>query len=208
MSAVSDWAREENLQPEPITVELWRELPEEFCRLVEVVNGEAVRAESPTRPHQTAARRLADMFDTAITAHLRRSPDDCLDVNTDFDVLLWEAPRTTIRRSDIGVFDCAPSDLRPLPAHMMKLVVEIVSPGTSRVDLVEKKAEYAVAGIPWYWIVWVVDDEVSSIEVHVLDHTLGQYRPHVELTPMAGPASVWSPIGMTVDWSRLAGLTR
>jgi len=89
MSAVFDWAREENLQPELITVEVWRELPEEFCRLVEIVNGEAVRAESPSRPHQTAARRLTDLLDTAITTHRRRSPDECLDVNTDFDVLLW-----------------------------------------------------------------------------------------------------------------------
>ncbi|WP_216909017.1 Uma2 family endonuclease [Nocardia noduli] len=208
MSAVFDWAREENLQPELITVEVWRELPEEFCRLVEIVNGEAVRAESPSRPHQTAARRLTDLLDTAITTHRRRSPDECLDVNTDFDVLLWEAPRTTIRRPDIAVFECAPADLRPLPAHMVKLAVEIVSPGTSKVDLVEKKAEYAVAGIPWYWIVWVVDDRVSSIEIHVLDHTLGQYRPHVEMTPTASTATIDLPIRVAVDWSRLDGLTR
>ncbi len=37
MGAIHDWATPENLQPEPITVEIWRDLPEEFCRQVEVV---------------------------------------------------------------------------------------------------------------------------------------------------------------------------
>ena len=41
MGAIHDWATPENLQPEPITVEIWRDLPEEFCRQVEVVNGQA-----------------------------------------------------------------------------------------------------------------------------------------------------------------------
>ncbi|MBF6218362.1 hypothetical protein IU479_09595 [Nocardia abscessus] len=38
MSAIFDWAGPDNVQPEPITVDIWRELPEEFCRLVQVVN--------------------------------------------------------------------------------------------------------------------------------------------------------------------------
>ena len=58
MGAIHDWATPENLQPEPITVEIWQELPEEFCRQVEVVNGQAVRCEAPRRAHQAAARRL------------------------------------------------------------------------------------------------------------------------------------------------------
>ncbi|MER7451060.1 hypothetical protein ABTW96_12325 [Nocardia beijingensis] len=47
--SIFDWAQPDNVQPEPITVDVWRELPEEFCRLVEVVNGNAVRCESPRR---------------------------------------------------------------------------------------------------------------------------------------------------------------
>jgi Uma2 family endonuclease len=34
-----------------------------------------------------------------------------------------------------------------------KLVVEVVSPGSVKVDREEKFAEYAAAGIPYYWIV-------------------------------------------------------
>jgi hypothetical protein len=31
-TSIYDWAVPANLQPEPITVEIWRILPEEFCR--------------------------------------------------------------------------------------------------------------------------------------------------------------------------------
>ncbi|MFB8282592.1 Uma2 family endonuclease [Nocardia colli] len=207
MSAVFDWAKEENLQPAPITVAIWKELPEAFCRLVEIVNGEAVRAESPTRAHQKAARRIAELIETAAEAHVGQYHDGCLDVNTDFDVVLWEFPEATIRRPDVALFDCAPEDLRPLPASMIKLVVEVVSPGSEKTDIAEKKAEYALAGIPWYWIVWIADNRISSIQIHVLDHTLGQYRLHALLEPTAVETVVEMPIRIQVDWDRLTGLT-
>ncbi|MVU81979.1 hypothetical protein GPX89_32665 [Nocardia sp. ET3-3] len=208
MSEVFQWAREENLQPEPITVEIWKKLPEEFCRLVEVENGQAVRAESPIRQHQTAQRRLAEMLDAAVAAYIDQYHGDCLDLNTDFDVLLWEMPRTTIRRPDVAVFDCAPDELRPLPASLVKLAIEILSPGTENVDLVVKKAEYARAGIPWYWIVTLGDNRVQMIEIYVLDHVLEQYRPFRKLVPEEQPAVVELPMEITIDWSRLSVLTR
>ncbi|MFE9578241.1 Uma2 family endonuclease [Nocardia sp. NPDC006044] len=207
MSAVFDWAKEENLQPAPITVAIWKELPEAFCRLVEIVNGEAVRAESPTRAHQKAARRIAELIETAAAAHVDQYRDGCLDVNTDFDVVLWEFPEATIRRPDVALFDCAPDDLRPLPASMVKLVVEVVSPGSEKTDIAEKKAEYALAGIPWYWIVWIADNQVSSIQIHVLDHAFGQYRLHAQLKPTTVETIVEMPIQIEVDWERLSALT-
>ena len=63
MGAIHDWATPENLQPEPISVEIWRDLPEEFCRQMEVVNGQAVRCEASRRTHQAATRRLATVLD-------------------------------------------------------------------------------------------------------------------------------------------------
>jgi hypothetical protein len=53
--SIYDWAVTANLQPEPISVEIWRNLPEEFCRQVELVNGQVVRCEKPSRAHQAAA---------------------------------------------------------------------------------------------------------------------------------------------------------
>ncbi|MFI1465179.1 Uma2 family endonuclease [Nocardia carnea] len=204
MSAIFDWATSDNLQPEPVTVEIWRKLPEDYCRQVEVVNGNIVRAEAPRRAHQKAARRLADMIETGAREHTGRF-GGCLDVDTDFDVLLWDFPRATIRRPDIALFDCAPDDMRPLPAGLAKLVVEVVSPGSEKVDTTEKKAEYAAAGIPWYWVVWIGDNRVIEIDVHVLDHGAGEYRLYRSIAPAAA-ALVEVPVRIELDWARLSDL--
>ncbi|MBC7302241.1 MAG: Uma2 family endonuclease [Nocardia sp.] len=205
MSAIFDWATSDNLQPEPVTLEIWRKLPEDYCRQVEVVNGDIVRAESPNRAHQKAARRLADLVEAAALAHVNQY-GGCLDVDTDFDVVLWEFPRATIRRPDVALFDCAPNDLRPLPASLVKIAIEVVSPGTEMVDIADKKTEYALAGIPWYWLVWVADNSVSMIKIFVLDHVLGQYVPHLELQPSVGESVVDAPIRCRIDWKRLSDL--
>ena len=44
-------------------MEIWRNLPEEFCRQVEVVNGQATRCDAPSRPHEAAARRIANLLE-------------------------------------------------------------------------------------------------------------------------------------------------
>ena len=74
MGAIHDWATPENLQPEPITVEIGRDLPDEFCRQVEVVNGQAVRCEAPRRTHQAAARRLAAVLEAAAADYVAMHP--------------------------------------------------------------------------------------------------------------------------------------
>ncbi len=178
--------------------------------MVEVANGEVVRAESPSRRHQSAAHRLQSILDSAAETHMSRYQDGCLDVSTDFDLLLWELPRVTIRRPDVALHACAPDDLRPLPASMAKLVIEIVSPGTEFVDTADKLAEYAIAGIPWYWIVRIEKNSVVSIKTYVLDHVVGLYRPHVELEPPVGDGEtiVDVPIRIKIDWSRLTDLVR
>jgi Uma2 family endonuclease len=206
--SIYDWAVTANLQPEPISVEIWRNLPEEFCRQVELVNGQVVRCEKPSRAHQAAATRIAAMLDAAAEAHMERNPDTCLDTNSDFDVLLWEVPTATIRSPDAALFDGVPNDLRPLPASHLKVVVEVVSPGSRKADKLDKMAEYAEAGIPFYWLVWLSGDHVLSIDVHVLDHTLGYYRLYRTLSPEQETSTIDVPIRIQIDWNRLAHLVR
>ena len=50
--------------------------------------------------------------------------------STDFDVLLWEIPAVTIRSPDAALSGCAANDVRPLPASLVKVVVEVVSLGS------------------------------------------------------------------------------
>jgi Uma2 family endonuclease len=206
--SIYDWAVTENLQPEPITVEVWRRLPEEFCRQVELVNGQVVRCEHPSRAHQAAATRVAAMLDAAAEGHMERNPGTCLDTSGDFDVLLWEIPAATIRSPDAALFDCAPDDVRPLPASLLKVVVEVVSPSSRKADKLDKMAEYADAGIPFYWLIWLSGDHVLSIDIHVLDHTLGYYRLYRILTPEQETNVIDVPIRIDIDWTRLTHLVR
>ncbi|MBF8189351.1 Uma2 family endonuclease [Nonomuraea sp. K274] len=200
MSEIFDWVHKAGIQPEPITVDIWKRLPEEFCRQVEVVDGQAIRCESPSRLHQTVARRLTNMLERAAQRHSAQH-EECLEANMDFDVVLWKLPRAQIRRPDAALFRCAPEEEKPLPAHMVLLVVEVVS-GTGRVDTVDKRAEYAAAGIPWYWIVRLDDQGVSSIEILALDHGIGGYRLVSLLEPGSGTLAE-GPIRVRLDWNRL-----
>jgi Uma2 family endonuclease len=205
MSAIFDWATPENLQPEPITVEIWRELPEDFCRQVEVVNGQAIRCESPSREHQKAARRLAAMLENAARDHMRKNPEDCLDVDQDFDIVLWKVPRTTIRRPDVALFLCAPPEVRPLPTQHVKIAIEVISPSHTKEDRLDKMTEYAAAGIPWYWLVNIADNDVTSIELYGLNHGVGSYQLARILEP-GNAFAVDLPIRITIDWDELTGL--
>lgn len=206
--SIYDWAVAGNLQPEPITVEVWRRLPEEFCRQVELVNGQAVRCEHPSRAHQAAAARVTAMLDAAADGYMERNPGTCMDTSSDFDVMLWEVPAATIRSPDAALFDCAPDDVRPLPASLVKVIVEVVSPTSRKADKLDKMAEYADAGIPFYWLVWLSGDHVLSIDIHVLDHTLGYYRLYRTLTPEQETSVIDVPIRIDIDWTRLTRLVR
>jgi Uma2 family endonuclease len=204
--SIYDWAVASNLQPEPITVEVWRNLHEEFCRQVEVVNGQAVRREHPSRAHQAAATRITAMLDTAAEDFMERNPVTCLDTSSGFDVLLWEVPSATIRSPDAALLNCAPNGVRPLPARHLKVVVEVVSPGSRKTDKLDKMAEYADAGIPFYWLAWLSGNHVISIDIHVLDHTIGYYRLFRTLTPEEEVSTIEVPVRIRVDWNRLTNL--
>jgi Uma2 family endonuclease len=88
------------------------------------------------------------------------------------------------------------------------VVVEVVLPGTTKTDGVEKLSEYAKAGIPFYWLVWLSGNHVNSIDVHVLDHMSGAYRHVRTLGPEDEVSVIDVPIRIKVEWSRLSNLIR
>jgi Uma2 family endonuclease len=79
--------------------------------------------------------------------------------------------------------------------HGADVAIEVVSEGSDNRDrdLDEKRAEYAAAGIPEYWI---VDPEQRTIIVLTLDG--GQYRVHGEFKPGETATSILLP-GFAVD---------
>ena len=73
------------------------------------------------------------------------------------------------------------------------LVVEVVSPAAPDRDLVDKRADYAEAGVPEYWIVNPSDETVT-----VLALAEGRYREHGVFRP-GERAGSWSLPGFSVD---------
>ena len=73
------------------------------------------------------------------------------------------------------------------------LVMEVVSPDDPDRDLVEKRGDYAEAGIPEYWIVHPLDETVT-----VLVLAGGEYREHGVFRPGERAGSASLP-GLSVD---------
>jgi Uma2 family endonuclease len=138
------------------TVEDVLGLPDDAPR-VELRDGVMVVVPSPTLDHQGIQFLLQRwLYDHASSDLLvRAAVGVALEFTQTFepDVLL-------IRRGAIGTHHFVPAD-------QVVLAVEIVSPGTSRRDRIEKPADYAAAGIRHYW-------RVEQKPVHVYAYELGR----------------------------------
>lgn len=137
----------------------WLRLPDDGYRY-EIIDGELFVTPTPSIRHQRISRELGsrlrevlrwtgggEMFFAPTGVRLG---EDVV-IEPDLLVVLTE------HRARIGeqVIDGPPD-----------LVVEVLSPGSARRDLVAKRELYARFGVPEYWI---VDSEASSIEVLVVD---------------------------------------
>jgi len=158
--------------PEYMTEAQYRDLSEEISRTIEIVHGHVIKCESPTPRHNRIARRLANALEAA-----RSASDPCLTVDTDVDVVLWSVPRFTFRRPDVIVYECVEDPARKPAAQEVVLAVEVASPTTAREDQLDKKAQYAAAGIPVYLIV-VLDEkyDIADIREFHLDAATSAYR--------------------------------
>ncbi|WP_435207278.1 Uma2 family endonuclease [Micromonospora sp. bgisy143] len=75
--------------------------------------------------------------------------------------------RNTVRRPDVLLCQASvPSNRYLLRPEDVMLAVEIVSPGTRRIDRFAKPGEYAAAGIPYYW-------RIEQDPVHVYAYRIG-----------------------------------
>jgi len=157
------------------TAELVRALPDDGNRY-EVVHGELLVTPSPRPLHQLAHIRLAIALGTYLEreriGQLMSSPadiswgDDTL-VQPDLFVVRLDEARTMDWRQ-----------MRHLP-----LVVEILSPSSTRADRFTKRRLYQEVGVPLYW---VVDADAQAVEVWTPEATF----PAVERERL-----VWHPEG-------------
>jgi len=151
-----------------ITMDVYRALPEDICMQIEVVDGWMARCESAEPSHQTIQRNLANQLWAAVKGHDARK-SACHPVNHDVDVLIADSPKFHFRRPDVVVYRCIDIDRgkwgRKPYASDCVIVVEIVSADSVATDLRAKRAEYAAAGIPHYWIVRMTGNDGPSISV-------------------------------------------
>jgi Uma2 family endonuclease len=182
--------------PEYMTEAEYRELSEKVARTIEIVHGHVIRCESPTPRHNRIARRLSFALEAA------RSPaDPCLTVETDVDVVLWRVPRFTFRRPDVIVYECIDDPARKPGAQETVMVVEVASPTTAKEDLLDKKTQYAAAGIPVYLVV-LLDDKYDIWEIREfhLDAATATYRLHTVHTSVL---ELEQPVRLTLPISDL-----
>jgi Uma2 family endonuclease len=180
-----------------LTVGEYAELGEDDSGRSELMEGNLVMSPSPSPDHNMAALRIA------LQLMPQLSPD--LEVITDVDIDLELAPADQpgfSRRPDVIVVR---RSARPrvrtegglIRASEVLIVVEIVSPGSRRTDNVVKRAEYADAGIPHYWIV-DIQDPVSLLACHLTDK-FGYLDDQV----VGGTFASSSPLAVTLDLTDL-----
>lgn len=184
--------------PEYMTEAEYRDLSEKVSRTIEIVHGHVIRCESPTPRHNRIARRLSVALEAA------RSPaDPCLTVETDVDVVLWRVPRFTFRRPDVIVYQCIDDPARKPSAQETVMVVEVASPTTAKEDLLDKKTQYAAAGIPVYLVVLLDDKhdiwEIREFHLDAATATYRLYTVHTSVLELEQPVRLTLPISDLVS---------
>ena len=151
-----------------LTVGEYAALGEDDSGRSELMEGNLVMSPSPSPDHNMAALRIALQL-------LPQLPQD-LEVITDLDIDLELAPADQpgfSRRPDVIVVQRSARRRVRIEGGLIRasellVVIEIVSPGSRRTDNVVKRAEYADAGIPHYWIV-DIQEPVSLLACHLTD---------------------------------------
>ncbi|MFE3058849.1 Uma2 family endonuclease [Nocardia sp. NPDC059239] len=149
-----------------LTIAEWSLLPENNRHCRELVDGVLVVAPQPPR-HQLAVWRLAAQLERALPRRVAAMAR--------IELIIDDGTPPTVRVPDVlivGGAAGAEHATRVRPGDVLA-AIEIVSPGSRRVDRVMKFAEYAAAGIGRYWL---LETEES---LRLLTHRLqdGRYLP-------------------------------
>jgi Uma2 family endonuclease len=169
----------DRLPPGPLTYEDYVELPEDG-KQYEILDGELYVSPAPVPRHQAVSRNLLFLL-WGFVAQRRLGTI----FNAPIDLIL--AP-TTIAQPDLLFIRAGRESIVTDRAveGPPDLVVEILSPSSSRKDRTTKAGLYARYGIPHYWI---LDPDERTIEIYELEG--GSYRHVVTET---GEAVVRSPL--------------
>jgi Uma2 family endonuclease len=160
MTAVAD-ARPSYLDRTEWTVDDLKDLPEDLN--YELVNGRLILP-SPTAIHQDIAVRVK----LALEEHC---PETHV-VSTDQSLAIDYKNEP---RPDVVVMPAEHIDVSPVPVAGSLLAVEVVSASQTVREMVDKAKAYAIAKIPYYWIIDSHDEQLSLTEL-ILDPATGRYQ--------------------------------
>jgi Uma2 family endonuclease len=180
-----------------LTVAEYLEIGEVEPGYTELVEGRLLMSPSPTFRHSRGNGKLWAALDAQSPAH-RVS---VLDIDVDLQLGPEDGPGTVRRPDVVVVHDTAPVRISReggvLRASEVVVAVEILSPGSRRMDLVLKRSEYADAGIPHYWVVDL--DEPASLTAH---HLAGEFG-YVDGGSVTGVFRTTEPFAVEIDLDAL-----
>lgn len=178
------------IPPRLLTVAEYLELGEPPWGYTELVEGRVVMSPSPHRRHNRAAFRLATELQPQLPAEL----EVLLDLDVDLQLVPPDEPGFS-RRPDVVVTRRAEG---VIPASDVVIAVEVVSPGSVRTDHMVKRAEYADAGIPHYWIL-----DVRERPSLLACHLAGEFG-YADAGPVHGVFRTAVPFPVRLDLDTLA----
>jgi Uma2 family endonuclease len=189
-------------QPRPLlTVAEYAGLPEDADGVrYELVEGNLVMSQRLVTEHQICLQELLYQLRDQVPGHLR----PVLDVDVDLGLVPPSQPGF-VRAPDLVVVTRAALERRRgegglLRAAEVALAVEVISPGSRRLDTMVKRDEYADAGIPHYW---VVDLGEAGDRITLTAHHLAGEFGYADAGPVAGVFTATEPFPVRIDLDAL-----
>ncbi|MFJ6670370.1 Uma2 family endonuclease [Actinosynnema sp. NPDC091369] len=162
MTALPEDVQNSAGEPHLFTVAEYAGLGESEAGYAELQEGRILMSPSPSPRHMVASGELFVQFRDQLPAELVAIQD----VDIDLELVPHGDPGFSRRPDMVVVPRVAVASGRMLRASEVVVVIEIVSPGSKRMDRVVKRGEYADAGIPHYWIV-DLDPPISLVACHL-----------------------------------------
>lgn len=144
--------------PHLLTAAEYLELDEPQWGYAELTEGLIIMSPSPDRSHNTG---IAEAW-LQLRSQLAPDLQAVFDIDVDLGLSPPDGPGF-VRRPDLVV---TRRGTGPIRAVDVAVVIEFVSPGSVRTDHMTKRAEYADAGIPHYWII-DVRERPSMLACHL-----------------------------------------
>jgi Uma2 family endonuclease len=183
-----------------MTVAQFAALPEDNSRRYELVEGNIVMSPRALGFHQLCIQELLYQLRGQVPAPLVGLAEVDVDL-----ALVPPAEPGFVRIPDLVVVPRAAMERQRreggvFHAAEVALAVEVISPGSRRLDTVVKRDEYADAGIPYYW---VVDLGKPGDRITLTAHHLAVEFGYMAGGPVTGVFTATEPFLVRVDLDAL-----